>query len=275
MNNSTIKHILVALDASETDKSILLAANTLANKLDAELQALFVEDINLLHLAELPFAREMTYGSKSARQLTLPDMEKQLRAQVERMRRFVESTAQQGKVKVTFNVARGQIESEVCTAAQLTDLLIVGKNTQLFSHSEKLGKVTRGVISGAQCNVLLLQHGAEIGLPVAVMYDGTDAGQRALKMAIQLAKGDHDKLAVFYPANMMEQLQSEVNKLTEQSDIQPLHIALTENTAEAVLTALENCSGRMLLFENSQKKFKPEQMQEIIRHSNKPVILVR
>ena len=275
MSNNKIKHILVALDASEANKSILQAANALADKLNAEVQALFVEDINLLHLAELPFAREMTYGSPTARQLTLADIEKQLNAQVERMRHYVESYSQQGNVKVSFSVTRGRIESEVCTAAELTDLLIVGKNTQLIRHSEKLGKVTQGIITGAKCDVLLLQYGSEISLPVAVLYDGTEASQRALQMAIQIAKGDDDKLVIFYPANLQEQLQPEVSKITSQVGIEPSHLQLKTDTPEGILDALAKCNGRMLLLEANMKTLTQEQIQLLLRQSNIPVVLIR
>jgi len=275
MSNSTIKHILVALDATEANKSILQAANALANRLNADVQALFVEDIDLLHLAELPLAREMTYGSPTARQLTLADVEKQLKAQVERMRHYVESYGQQGNIKVSFSVTRGRIESEVCTAAELTDLLIVGKNTQLIKHSEKLGKITQGIITGAKCDVLLLQYGSEISLPVAVLYDGTEASMRALQMAIQIAKGDHDKLVVFYPTNLQQQLQPEVSKITGQVGIEPSHVQLKMDTPEGILDALADCKGRMLLLEANMKTFNREKIHSLLKQSNIPVILIR
>ncbi|MBK7177644.1 MAG: universal stress protein [Chloroflexi bacterium] len=56
-----IQRILVALDASPHSLAALEAAIDLAERLDAELQGLFVEDINLLRLAQLPFARELRY----------------------------------------------------------------------------------------------------------------------------------------------------------------------------------------------------------------------
>lgn len=275
MSNSKIKHILVALDASEVNKTALQAATSLAQQLDAELQALFVEDINLLHLAELPFAREMTYGSQTAKQLTLADMERQLQAQVERMRRIVETIAQQSQVKVQFNVARGQIEAEVCTAAQLTDLLIIGKNTQLLSYSEKVGRTTQGILTTTKCNVLLLQHGARIERPVAVLFDGSEAGQRALQLALQLAHGDHDKLAVFYPTSQQDRLQQQVDEAARPYEITPQHVSLQKNSPEAVLKALTHCQGRILLLEANDDILSAEQVQTLIEQSDKPVIIVR
>jgi len=49
--------ILVALDATEDSLTSLDLATRLAAKLRAELEGLFVEDINLLRMADLPCTR--------------------------------------------------------------------------------------------------------------------------------------------------------------------------------------------------------------------------
>ena len=51
--------ILVALDESEDHQRVLQSAAEVAARLKAELRGLFVEDVNLLRLAELPCAREV------------------------------------------------------------------------------------------------------------------------------------------------------------------------------------------------------------------------
>jgi nucleotide-binding universal stress UspA family protein len=275
MSSKAIKRILVAVDASQANRSLVQAANMLANKLDAELQALFVEDINLLQLAELPLAREMTYGSTTARQLSLPELEKQLHAQVARVRQFVEDTARLSNTKVSFNVARGQIETELCSAAQGSDLLIVGKNTQLTRYSEKLGRISQEIISHADCNILLLQHGSELGLPVVVLFDGSQASQSALRLGMQLAKDDHDQLVVIYPRAGKRDLQQQVLAQTSESAIAPAQIELSDNSPDAIIEALASCNGRVLLLADEKQIFTPEQRQTIIKRSEPPVIVIR
>ena len=67
-----IRRILVALDASRHSLAALEAAAELAARLKAELVGLFVEDIDLLRLAGLPFAREIRYPSAIIQQLDSP-----------------------------------------------------------------------------------------------------------------------------------------------------------------------------------------------------------
>jgi nucleotide-binding universal stress UspA family protein len=275
MSNKTIKRILVGVDASQANRSLVQAANMLASKLDAELQALFVEDINLLQLAQLPLAREMTYGSTRTKQISPPELEKQLKAQVARIRQFVEDAARLSNTKVSFNVTRGQVETELCSAAKGSDLLIVGKNTQLMRYSEKLGRISQKIISNAACNILLLQHGSELGLPVVVFFDGSEASQRALQLGIQLAKGDHDQLVVIYPRTGKQALQQQVLAQTSKSNIDPAHVELADNSPDAIIDALANCNGRVLLLTNETDVFTPEQRQAIIKRVELPVIVIR
>ena len=62
-----ISRILFALDPSRQNRAALERALTLAERLRAELIMLFVEDENLLHLVNLPFAREVHRISASER----------------------------------------------------------------------------------------------------------------------------------------------------------------------------------------------------------------
>ena len=54
-----IRRILLALEAGNGGSAAMEAATHLAAQLNAELHGLFLEDINLIRLAELPFAREI------------------------------------------------------------------------------------------------------------------------------------------------------------------------------------------------------------------------
>lgn len=278
MSNTGIKRILVALDASEANHSALQVATTLASQLQAELQALFVEDINLLHLAELPFAREMMFGSRNSRRLSLAEMERQIQEQATRLRRLVETTAQQSQIKVDFKILRGQISSQLCLAAQQMDLLILGKSSQLLRPSLKLGSVAQEVLAAVNCNVVVLQHGATIERPVAVLFDGTEASQRALQVAIQLAHGDHDQLKVIYPAtsaDTQQALKQQVDGLTRTYGIDAGHIQLTSNSPAAVLQALEKYKGGVLIVEVSNDILNSDAITSLIQQSHIPVIVIR
>ncbi|MBK6326147.1 MAG: universal stress protein [Chloroflexi bacterium] len=111
-----IQRILVALDASPHSLAALEAAIDLAERLDAELQGLFVEDINLLRLAQLPFARELRYPLPGSQKVDTLHMEEQLRGQAAQAQRLFQQLAEDHKIKHSFTVVRGVVASSLLRA---------------------------------------------------------------------------------------------------------------------------------------------------------------
>ena len=268
MNNITINRILVALDAMENTQSLLQAASTLAHQLDAKLQAIFVKDLNLVRMAELPFTREMKYGSPTPQQLSTTDIEQQLELQAMRLRNMVEATAHQLRAEIDFNVYRGEIDTEVCAAAQQSDLLV-------------LGKTTHQIISTVSCDVLLLNRGTVIERPIAVLFDGTDKSLRALQLAIALAHQDHEQLCILYPAcdiQILTQLQQQTDRMFEKTSILPLTQQLMENTATGVQQAILSCHGKLLVIPGSQEhtiSLPDEELAKLIKQEPTALILIQ
>lgn len=127
MSEPQIKRIMVALDSSQQSQAALKAAAQLAARLNVELLGLFVEDINLLQLASLPFAREVVYASETQRSLASVDMERSLRAQADRLRQTVENAASSAQVHWSFKVYRGVVTTELLSVGGEGDLLVLGK----------------------------------------------------------------------------------------------------------------------------------------------------
>jgi len=279
MSDTGIRRILVALDASEPRLGALQSAAMLANQLHAELQALFVEDINLLRLAELPFARELVFGSHEGRRITLSSMERQIQQQTTRLRSMVDALARQQHINVDFKVLRGHVSEQLSLAAQQMDLLLVGRpSSRLQQRDLTSDRQARDILSTVNCNVLLLRHGSVIERPVAVLFDGSDTSQRALRLAIQLAHGDHDQLKVIYPAGdtqKQNELQQQVNALTQPLAIDVDQIVLHSNSSDALLAATLRFNSRMLIVEANNSDFDPETVRNLIQHSPVPVIVMR
>jgi len=278
MTKTNINRILVALDPSQVNRSTLQAATTLATNLDAELNALFVEDINLLRLAELPNAREVVYGSSSYRKISVDDMERSIHTQTVRLRKLVETIAQQYDVEITFDVQRGNVADLVCSASEKTDLLVIGKNTQRLRQSLKLGSITQTILSSTSCNLMVLQHGATLERPVAVFFSGSKGSYKALQLAIQIVEQDHKNLNVVYPASTEEEynkLKQEVNSLTLPLDFEANHIQLKDDSTAAMLATLINCGARMLLLETRQDVQGKKYIQSLIEQSSTPIILIK
>jgi nucleotide-binding universal stress UspA family protein len=122
-----IRRILVALDASPHSLAALDMAVDLAARVEAELAGLFVEDVELLRMAELPSAREIADTTAHAIPLDRSIMERKLRAQSEQIRNAVAAAAQRAQVRWSFQTVRGQVTSALRAAVTEDDIVAIGR----------------------------------------------------------------------------------------------------------------------------------------------------
>jgi nucleotide-binding universal stress UspA family protein len=182
-----VRRILVALDASGASLAALDAAARLAATLEAELLGLFVEDVDLLRLAGLPFAREASLMLAQARRVERADMERALRAQATRARQALERVATRASVRCSFRVVRGRVTEELLAAAAEADLVAVGFTGHAVPRARP-GTTASALATGAGCTILILPPETAIRPPVMAVYDGSAAARHALTLAVRLAQ---------------------------------------------------------------------------------------
>jgi nucleotide-binding universal stress UspA family protein len=191
----SIERIVVAVDASPHSLAALEAAVDLAARFEAELVGIFVEDENLLRLADLPFVHEIGIFSARRRRLDVKEMERQLRVQRRRVRRIFTLTTERAQVRRTFRVVRGTVLSEVLNAASRADVLVLGRAGWSLLRRGRLGSTVRGILPERFGLALILKEGTCLGDPLAVVYDGSRAADRALITALALHRqSDEDEM---------------------------------------------------------------------------------
>lgn len=179
--------ILVALDNPETGELELLAA--LGEDVEAELEGLFVEDIDLLNLAGLPFAEEVTVRNGAARRMEREHLEHQLRSRAARVQRALEEAARQLRMRHSFRVIRGEVIAELLRAAEEADALVVGRHSWI-------GGTVRRLAEAAPRTLILLAPGSAVGRTAVVLYDGSEEAGTALALAGRMARTGHLGLSV-------------------------------------------------------------------------------
>jgi nucleotide-binding universal stress UspA family protein len=188
-DDPAIRRILVAVDASPLSLAALAAAVGFAGRLGAELEALFVEDINVVRLVAHPYVH--TFSLAAARRQALDDVliEKMLELQAVAARRALDEAMAATTVRGSFVIRRGRVEAELLAAAAAFDLVCLGWSGRAEPGSRpRLGGVARAVLSRAPGPVLVLREPA--AGPVMALWDGTAAAGRALAVAILLAADD-------------------------------------------------------------------------------------
>lgn len=279
MNKTSIKRILVALEPYDVKLSLLQAATTIATQLNAELDALVIEDINLFQIAELPFAREVVYGATGGRRVNLNDMERAIQLQSSRLRNLVESAAHKLDMPIRFKVLRGDVTNELCIASREADLLVMSQNTELLGYGRGKGGVASTVLSSTKCDLFLLQRDASIQRPIAVFFTGTDSCKRALAMAVSLVEQDHRSLFIVLPASIpgteTGQINEEIHSILNNSAVQATIFQLDENTVDALLESVKNSGAKMLLTGINPGVIENQDMRQLVEQNRLPVILLR
>lgn len=269
------RRILVALDASPASLAALELAADLAERYQAELIGIYVEDINLLHSAEIPFTREFGHYSGISHHIDSHHIERELRAQARRVERLLATIAQKANIRWSFRKTRGVIHGELLDAAQGTDLIILGKSG--WSGGRQLGSTARNVAVQSTIQSLILLHKVRPGTPIMVAYDGSTASQKALVTAELISSKDIPLIILIVADNpeLAQVLEAEVEVRTGQSDqqVEFRRTADFEGNRISQMAMLSGCDVVVLPVES--QSFDPESLVTMLNEADCAVLLVR
>jgi hypothetical protein len=162
--------MVLALDALNCEAALIEAAARLASRLDAELDALFVEDDDLYAAAELPVTQEISRGSARTRELSTSGLTATLR-----------SLSREAEARFRAAAARGQFRT---TRARRSDAL-----------SAACGDVDLLLVPARRAAVRIHVHlQAAPPAHLFALCADTPASARVLETGARLARADHDAL---------------------------------------------------------------------------------
>ena len=178
--------IVIALDTASLVAPVIETGAALGAGLHAMLDALFVEDEQLLRLAALPFAHELGFPSARLRRIGAADVERALRAQVDQVRKQLAATTATLALPWQLNVLRGDVLRTAFDYAALTDIVVLGRSVA-------------GALPAAGPSV-------QAGFPslrrraILALFDDNPPGAQALAAAQALARVAPGELVVLIPA---------------------------------------------------------------------------
>lgn len=272
-----VRRILVALDASTHSLAALAAAADLAALMQAELEGLFVEDVNLLRLAALPFAREVRQTAR-LEALDSATMERALKAQATQARQALAVAAEHAQVRWSFRVVRGHVTQEVLAAAGQADLLTLGKKGRSRSAAARLGSTALRVASGAPGALLLVEHGVSAGQPVLAVYDGSEGTQRALDTAARLANAGGTRLVIILLADgpeMERELEHQAAERIEGWNVRSQFRSLPRADVQHVWRALQSEGNGLVVLSARGTLLSEEIIHKLLDRVRNPILLIR
>lgn len=259
-----IRRILIALDASSNSHAALEAAANLAAILQSELLGLFVEDINLLRLTELPFVREVRFAEKDVRRPDQDALVRKLRARAALLRHELEEMASERNLTSSFRVIRGSIDRELLAAALEADLVALGRLGHTVIRHSPLGSTARAIVSHATGAVLLVKTDVGPG-PVIALFDGSENGRRALLMAAELANHVGDLRVLVWASNEETAYtrRQYAIQLLEKTDIQLQFQHLSGDDPRRVIEWVDRQKGSLLILGGGEMNL-PEDIGQVL-----------
>jgi nucleotide-binding universal stress UspA family protein len=273
-----IRRILVALDASPDSLAALEAAAKLARHLQAELVGLYVEDINVLRVAERPFARQVTFAG-DVRSVKRGELEAQFRTQAESARSALARVANRSHLRWSFRVSRGQIATELIAATPDMDLITLARLGGSPLARRGLGRTARAVLAEATLPVLLLGRQLHLALPALVLFDDSAAAETALALGFRLWAEKTDSLVVLLASSSSEEIQrlkaAARKLLVEAGGKEPRFRIVFPIDASQLSHACTDEGAGVLILPGPSNLFSKTDFETLLVQLEVPILLVR
>ncbi len=167
---ATSRRVVIALDHLRRSPVALDHAVRLADLLNAQVAALYIEDQRLFDLARLPFTQEVNRTSGAVKNLESRELLREMAVQTQAVRRQLAQTVGPRQIEINVQVIRGRFASAVLNASTEQDVVYLN-------------------VPDRQLDTRLRQHLAaqakpatSLG-PVQVIMDDSPASIRALILA--------------------------------------------------------------------------------------------
>lgn len=216
-----VRHLLLALDAGRCCPEDVVLAVELAALLGGELEGLFVEDADLMTVAQLPFVREVGGRSGQDRPILRESVESLVKRRVERVAGELERAAKMRNVPVRHTTTRGKIVQQAFEQREHRDVLLLHPSSIVPSIG---------------------QTGAS--RPILVWYEGGEEATASLDIAVVLARMTGTDLLVGVPAGRLgterdirASLADWIDRLSGRVRIRPAFGAPTEAIIDAARSA--------------------------------------
>lgn len=273
-SSSSIRRILVALDASPQSLAALEAATELAARMEAELAGLFVEDVELLRIAESGAAREIAYPSATEAPLNRSLMERKWKAQSEQIQNALAAAAHRAKIRWSFRTVRGHVTAAVRAAASPDDIVAVGRIGWSLGGPLRIGSTARDLAASSIPLLLISRHAARGSQRLLVYYDGSSASTNALLIATKLAKAGAKGITVLVPTTASDEALAEIPSLFHGQDQKVRLRSIDLDDRESLARAVNEEQAEMLILAGRKLLKDPETLESLLAQLEVPLILL-
>ena len=279
-----MKSILVPLDGSAASFSALEQAVFWAERMNAELRGIFVEDEQ--RFMYYPTAASFEGGLPHGVPLpegALKEEEEKIKAEGAEIKTQFDKVASGKVADARFTTVRGNVNEVLGQEARMVDLVVIGKRGRDEpADSEKTGPTTEAILHEALRPILVVPENPRATGPVMYAYDGSTGVQRVVVPATQMAVAKGEGAVSFCADSDEEKARTQQEQLRQYLRPHGLDAKIVTGkgkASKAIVEAAESSGAGMIVmgaFGHGQFRqlFFGSTTLEVLEHSQCPVLLM-
>ncbi|MEE9265902.1 MAG: hypothetical protein V3V86_04150 [Gammaproteobacteria bacterium] len=264
--------IVVAINAARRCGETLELATALATSVGADLEVVFVEDANLLRLADLPVTREIDRISGITRELDSRRMLRALHCEARQLRRELARIGRVSSVRSTLRVVRGHYLTEALAASASVDVTFVHSARRPLPGEHLPIAPVRPIAASAAHGQARRGAGRK---PLWTLFDGSPASGRALAVAAKLARTLACHLVVVLPVSGVDEIEKRKREVQIAADKVALqYLVVADKRLSQLGKAPAPGAGSLLVLARKSPDLEDSAARSYLESLTVPVVLV-
>ncbi len=268
----TTPPVVVAINSARRCGETLELATALAAGVGADLEVVFVENADLLRLADLPVTREIDRISGRSRELDSRRMLRALHCEARRLRQELARIGRASSVRSTLRVVRGHYLTEALAVSARVELTFVHSTRHPLPGEHLPSARGRSIAAGETPGRTPRVAGRN---PLWTLFDGSPASHRALAVAARLADILACQLVVVLPVSSVDEIESRKRQVQIAAHKVTLrYLVVADDRLSRLRKAPAANTGSLLVLARQSPDLEDSAARNYLESLTVPVVLV-
>lgn len=267
--------VLAGFGAIADEAPTIETAMALASALEADVAGCFIEDVDLLNLAALPFARAVRPADRSVLEIEHDQMQRQITRAASVCEDLLLTRASGTRVRCTFQTKRGGYLAEIARETATRDIVVVNPLNLPHRRRDAVSLLLDGIRQAAGAVILPERARQGTGGPVVLVAAGPAGERTGLDLAERIARTMTERTIVLTSSDEgSEDVQGRaVTPDDAGSRVDVRHVP--GNHLQALAAALEEVRPSFVVVQASAGPLTDPMIDLLLRAGQAPLLLLR